>query len=121
MHSLLPAWMKDLEVPEQTTRRRPHCVSPDLLAQTTTSIGARIEWCRKQEAQACTRAELEGWRAEEEGLRDALLNRDRTNQHRYSPPGVLERYATGLEDGRALIRIALVNCVWQPDADGTHG
>jgi hypothetical protein len=69
----------------------------------------RIEWCQRQREQARTQAEREGWRAEEEGLRDALRNRDRTYQYRHSPPGVFdvfERYAMGHEDGRALIRLA---------------
>ena len=72
------------------------------------SIVARIEWCRSQETQACTRAELDEWRAEEDGLRDALLHRDHTKLYRYSPPGVFVRYAMGLEDGHALIRLAWV-------------
>lgn len=80
------------------------------MAAHTTSIMSRIvlriEWCRHQKTQAGTQPELEGWRAEEEGLRDAMLNREHTNQYRYSPPALVERYAIGLEDGRALIRLA---------------
>jgi hypothetical protein len=72
----------------------------------TSHIRSRIEWCRRQRIQARTQPELEGWRAEEEGLQDAILNRDHTNQYRYSPPDVFERYAMGLEDGRALICLA---------------
>jgi hypothetical protein len=67
---------------------------------------SRIEWCRLQETQAGTPSELEGWRAEQEGLRDAILNREHTNPYRYSPPALVERYAIGLEDGRALMRLA---------------
>jgi hypothetical protein len=59
--------------------------------------------------QARARLELEGWDAEEEGLRDALLNRDHTNQYRYCPPGVFERYVMGLQDGLAMIRAAAVD------------
>jgi hypothetical protein len=59
--------------------------------------------------QACERLELDGWHAEEEGLRDALLNRDRSSQYRFGPSGVFERYAMGLQDGRALIRTAAVD------------
>ena len=69
------------------------------------NIISRIEWCRRQETQARTPLELEGWYAEEEGLRDALLNRDHTNQYRDYPQGVFERYLLGLQDGRAMIRI----------------
>src|SRR5512134_3510760 len=71
------------------------------MASTTTSVISgiitRIEWCRKQRTKARTQPELEGWRAEEEGLRDAILDREHTNQYRYSPPAVSERYAIGLE------------------------
>lgn len=76
---------------------------------TTKSIVWRIEWCRRQTMEACERLELEGWHAEEEGLRDALLNRDHSNQYRFGPPGVFERYAMGLQDGRALLRTAAVD------------
>ncbi len=76
------------------------------------SIINRIEWCRRQRTQARTKPELEGWRAEEEGLRDALLHRDHMKQYRYSPPDVFERYAMGLHDGQAMLRVARV--VLQP-------
>lgn len=90
------------------------------IAPTNTSLVARLEWCQRQGTQARTQAELEGWRAEEEGLRDALLNRDRTYQHRCSLTGVLERYAMGLEDGRVLIRVARRDGIRQPAAIGTR-
>ena len=75
------------------------------MAYVTESIASRIAWCQRQRTQACARLELEGWHAEEEGLRDALLNRDHTNQYRDYPRGVFERYLLGLQDGRAMIRI----------------
>jgi len=110
MKSLLPAWMKDLE--DLTVPRPAHSSFLDLqhTGHTSTSLVARIEWCRRQEMQARTEAELEGWCAEEEGLQDALLNRDCTDRYRYNPPAVFERYAMGLEDGRALLRAAWVEC-----------
>ncbi len=86
----------------------------------STSIAARIEWCRQQRTQAHTQAELEGWRAEEEGLRDAVLNRDHTNHYRYSPPGVFERYAMGFQDGQALIRVSWVDRHLPPAANRTQ-
>ncbi|MBU6432921.1 MAG: hypothetical protein KJS98_06350 [Nitrospirae bacterium] len=49
------------------------------------------------------------WCAEEEGLRESLLNRDHTTLYRYSLPHVFERYAMGLQDGHALIRLARVD------------
>ena len=73
---------------------------------TTNPVMFRIEWCRRQRAQARTKSELEGWHAEEEGLKDALLNRDHTNEYRHGPPDVFERYVLGFQDGRALIRAA---------------
>jgi hypothetical protein len=73
------------------------------------SILFRINWCRRQRAQACTDPEMQRWRAEEEGLRDALLKRDHTSQYRYFPVGVSERYAMGFEDGRSMIRLACVD------------
>ena len=79
------------------------------MAYATGPIVSRIAWCRRQTMQACERLELDGWHAEEEGLRDALLNRDHTNQYRYGPRGTFERYVMGLQDGLALIRAAAVD------------
>ena len=70
----------------------------------TKSIASRIDWCRQLSTQARTPLEREGWQAEEEGLRDALLNRNHTNQYQHCPPGVFGRYVMGLQDGQALIR-----------------
>lgn len=72
---------------------------------TANLIVFRIEWCRRQSRKAHSRPEHEGWRAEEEGLRDALLNRDHTSEYRDAPPGVFERYLLGFQDGQALGRI----------------
>ena len=33
---------------------------------------------------------------------------------------MFERYAMGLEDGRALIRLGWVHCLWHPAAKGTQ-
>ena len=73
------------------------------------SIESRIEWCRKQSTQARAPRERAGWQAEEEGLRDALLNRDHTTQYQQGPPGVFERYAIGLQYGQAVLRTAAVD------------
>ena len=72
------------------------------------NIASRIEWCRRQKTQACTQLELEGWQAEEGGLRDALFNRDHTTQYQQGQPDVFERYAMGLQDGHALLRTSAV-------------
>ena len=74
----------------------------------TESIASRIVWCQQQKTQARAQPELEGWSAEEAGLRDALLNRDHTSQYRFCPSDVYERYVLGLQDGLALIRAAAV-------------
>ena len=68
------------------------------------SIESRIEWCRRQSTQACAPRERAGWHAEEEGLRDALLNKDHTTQYQQGPPGVFKRYAMGLQYGQAVLR-----------------
>ena len=78
------------------------------MAYTNESIASRIAWCQRQKTQTSAQPDLQGWHAEEEGLRDALLNRDHTNQYRNYPPDVFERYLMGLQDGRAMIRIAAV-------------
>ena len=72
------------------------------------SIVFRIAWCQEQKARVHLDPEREGWTAEEAGLQDALLSKDRTNQYRACSPEVFDRYVTGLQDGRALIRIAAV-------------
>lgn len=66
-------------------------------------ILSRIEWCWLQRKGAVTRDEEEGWYAEEAGLIDALLGRDRTA---FTPPSLLERYKLGLHDGQALMRLS---------------
>jgi hypothetical protein len=87
------------------------------MAFATDSIISRIEWCRMQRAQARTSLEFERWRAEEEGLRDAILQADRTNQFRQSPPDVFERYAMGLQDGQVLIRAGFVDKAFDTSRD----
>jgi hypothetical protein len=76
------------------------------MACATTSISSRIAWCRQQSTQAHAPLELEGWHAEEEGLHDALFNRDHTDQYRRGPTTVFVRYLMGLQDGQAMIRTA---------------
>jgi hypothetical protein len=90
------------------------------MAYATKSIASRIEWCRRQRTQARAQLELEGWQAEEEGLRDALLNSDHTNQYQHCPPGVFKRYVMGFQDGQALIRTAAVDQHFATLAHRTH-
>ena len=69
-------------------------------------INARIAWCRRQREQARTESEAEEWRAEEDGLRDALLNTNQAGAYRLSADEVLRRYKLGLRDGRGLLQVA---------------
>jgi hypothetical protein len=78
------------------------------MERTTNPVNIRIDWCRRQIAQARTEPEVERWRAEENGLRDALLNSDHTEAYRLCPPEIRERYVLGLQDGTALLRTARI-------------
>jgi hypothetical protein len=78
------------------------------MKQTPNAIILRIEWCRRQSAQARTEPETDEWLAEEDGLRDALMNSDHTDDYRLCPPEILRRYILGFEDGNALLRAARV-------------
>ena len=79
------------------------------MAYENTSITARIDWCRWQSMQACAPLEIAEWRAEAEGLQDALLHRDRTTEYQQGSPSVFERYVLGLQDGQAVLRTAAVH------------
>ncbi len=69
-------------------------------------LNVRIEWCKQLRARTGTREAKDGWLAEEEGLRDALLGRDRTALIRVCYPSQVERYQLGFEDGQALLRFS---------------
>ena len=73
------------------------------------SIASRIDQCRWQSTQTCAPLEIAEWRAEAEGLQDALLHRDQTTQYQQGSPSVFERYALGLQDGQAVLRTAAVH------------
>jgi|SRR5713101_4376477 len=79
------------------------------MAYTNKSITARIEWCQRQSTQTCVPLEIAEWRAEAEGLQDAVLHRDHTTQYQQGSPSVFERYALGLQDGQAVLRTAAVH------------
>ena len=78
---------------------------------TTNLINGRIEWCRRQSAQARTEPEMDEWRAEEDGLRDALINSDHADDYRLCSPEVFRRYVLGFQDGTALLRASRVQRV----------
>ena len=73
------------------------------------SITSRIVWCRRFRRQAPNHSEKDGWRAEEQGLRDALLMRDHSNHYRSCLPEVFARYLMGFQDAQTLIRMAQLN------------
>ncbi|MDH4369652.1 MAG: hypothetical protein OEV99_07370 [Nitrospira sp.] len=76
------------------------------MEHTTNSITVRIDWCRRQSAQANTDQEADGWRAEEDGLRDALMRGDHSHAYRLCPPEIQERYSSGFQDGTVLLHAA---------------
>lgn len=89
------------------------------MKQTTNPVNVRIEWCRKQSAQARTEPEADGWRAEGEGLRDAMMNRDHTNDYSLCHRKIRERYMLGFQDGTALLRATRVERVIHTAITGT--
>lgn len=70
-------------------------------------LDARLHWCQKNRAHTGQRDEKEGWLAEEEGLHDAVLGRERIDLIRVCYPSQVERYRLGFHDGQALLRIPL--------------
>lgn len=72
-------------------------------------IISRIRWCRlQQNLRSLTPEEYEGWRAEEWGLVDALLGRERTEFTNDRCSSQFSRYQSGLHDGCTLL------CVTRP-------
>lgn len=74
-------------------------------------INARIAWCQRQRERASTESAVDGWRAEEDGLRDALLNKNHTDAYRLSTAEAFRRYVRGLREGRAILRVAQVDYI----------
>lgn len=68
-------------------------------------LDARLHRCQKNRAHTGQRDEKEGWLAEEEGLHDAVLGRERVELIRLCYPSQVERYRLGFHDGQALLRI----------------
>ena len=72
-----------------------------------TNIISRIRWCRlQQRLPSVTQDERVGWRLEEAGLLDALGDRERTALMRKEYRSQFTRYQSGLEDGKALLRLS---------------
>ena len=71
-----------------------------------TPIIARSRWCRlQQNLRSLAQEECEGWRAEESGLVDALLSRERTGFTNDRCSSQFARYPPGLHDGHTLLRV----------------
>jgi len=73
------------------------------MKRSSTLIGSRLAWCRLQRKQAATKDEVERFLAEEEGLLDAMLGRNRKDMYSHDRPSRRESYETGLRDGQALM------------------
>jgi hypothetical protein len=65
-------------------------------------INWRINWCHHQ-LTTVPPDEREGWWAEEAGLMDALLGRDRTAFMKAMHGSQFTRYLCGLHDGQAIL------------------
>ena len=72
-------------------------------------ITARIEWCRQRSRQAPSEPEADGWQAEADGLRDAVMRRDHSEDYRLCAPEIRERYLLGLQDGSAMLQATRVH------------
>ena len=68
-------------------------------------LTARIEWCHRQATEALTTLEAIEWYAEQNGLIDALIERDCSHDYQDTPT-LRERYTRGLQDGKVLIQVA---------------
>jgi len=67
----------------------------------------RINWCRcQQHRYAGTKEDREAWWAEEAGLTDSLVGRDRTMLMKAGHGPQVQRYLRGLHDGQALLCLA---------------
>ena len=82
---------------------------PDMPTKATSEVSdylvSRIEWCHRQATEALTTLEAIEWYAEQNGLIDALIERDCSHDYQDTPT-LLERYRRGLQDGRVLIQVA---------------
>lgn len=78
------------------------------MGQLMPPITVRIEWCRQRSRQAPTELEADGWQAEADGLRDAVMRRDHIEDYRLCSPEIRERYLLGLQDGIAMLQAARV-------------
>lgn len=73
------------------------------MALSSTLIESRLAWCRFQRVQAITKEDAAIYLAEEEGLLDAILGRNRAERYGQDQRARRTSYETGLLDGRALL------------------
>jgi hypothetical protein len=77
----------------------------DIMELSSNLIRSRLAWCRIQRTRAITKEEEEEFLAEEEGLLDAMLGRDRTEIYSQKRDFIVTSYERGLHDGEALMRL----------------
>ena len=74
------------------------------MGQLMPPITVRIDWCRQRSKQACNELEADAWQAEADGLRDAVMNRNHSDDYRLCSQEIRERYLLGFQDGIAMLQ-----------------
>jgi hypothetical protein len=69
----------------------------------STLVEKRLARCRVQREHAIAEGEAERFRAEEEGLLDAMLGRNRSEMYGQDQESLRESYRRGLHEGQALL------------------
>ena len=92
-------------------RQRTYTPKTKHMGQPMPPITVRIEWCRQRSRQAPTELEADGWQAEADGLRDAVMRRDHSEDYRLCSPEIRDRYLLGLQDGIAMLQATRVQQV----------
>jgi hypothetical protein len=105
MTTLLPTLIIEEDASSSNPSRS--SIAPTRMTEANACLIARIGWCHRHAMKALTTQEVEKWWAEKQGLIDALLQRECTYEYQHTPV-LLERYAMGLEDGKALIQAARI-------------
>jgi hypothetical protein len=75
------------------------------MASLPTLVETRLAVCRVQRLMATTKEAADRFLAEEEGLLDALLGRDRMETYSQMQSSIAKSYEIGLYDGQALMRL----------------
>lgn len=78
------------------------------MGQPIPPITARIEWCQQRSRQAGSEPEADSWQAEADGLRDAVMSRDHSEDYRLCSPEIRERYLLGFQDGIVMLQTTRV-------------